>query len=194
MQLPYSQLKGRLKVGDRVRAVPGKYSCFKSREDGAVITEISEDSFRVNGCIHYFDRKDNWLEIIEDRAIVRGGWECGTILVHKGTGIKKIVVAMMAQVHCLVDFPSRLKASWHSDEDLIENFLLDLPEPPKPEPKMVMLTPEQAEKVKEIIEQDKMFGTIKEEGLQPSLFRERLRRLQEAIDAITDKSGDVGRE
>ena len=63
----YQELKGVIKVGHRIRAVPGKNNpCNKIKNDGsdeASITEVNDTRFFINGCLHSFD-SGHFLEII----------------------------------------------------------------------------------------------------------------------------------
>lgn len=67
----YSQLKGKIKVGDKVRAVEGKYNpCAELENDGSnerEITFVDHESFLIDGCYHSFvdNEEDCFLEIIE---------------------------------------------------------------------------------------------------------------------------------
>lgn len=64
----YDQLKGKIKVGDKVRAVPGKYNpCGQTRDDGSntvKITRVGDDDFCIDGCAHQYSG-GCWLEIVE---------------------------------------------------------------------------------------------------------------------------------
>ncbi|PIV90856.1 hypothetical protein COW46_00765 [Candidatus Gracilibacteria bacterium CG17_big_fil_post_rev_8_21_14_2_50_48_13] len=55
----YDQLKGVIKVGDRVKAVEGKHNnCGKLEDEGSnevEITEVSETHFYIDGCSHVYE-------------------------------------------------------------------------------------------------------------------------------------------
>ena len=64
----YSELKGLVKFGDRVRAVPGKNNvCIKLNDDGSNecrITDVNDTGFRIDGCVHGFS-EGCYLDLIE---------------------------------------------------------------------------------------------------------------------------------
>ena len=62
----YSELKGKIKVGDKVKAVEGKGNACDELNDGGIgiITEINESSFRISGCKHWYSG-EFYLEILE---------------------------------------------------------------------------------------------------------------------------------
>ena len=65
----YSELKGIIKVGDTVRAVPGKVNeCHELQDDGSntqLITHVDDTYFMINGCRHKFKHANCYLEIVE---------------------------------------------------------------------------------------------------------------------------------
>lgn len=67
----YNQLRNVIKVGDKVRAVEGKYNpCAELENDGSnerEITFVDHESFLIDGCYHSFvdNEEDCFLEIIE---------------------------------------------------------------------------------------------------------------------------------
>lgn len=65
----YPELKGKIKVGDKVRAVKGKSSgCYKLNDDSEEeeITQVDSDGFWIDGCHHSFNNEINHLEIVEE--------------------------------------------------------------------------------------------------------------------------------
>ena len=67
MTYSYAELKGKIKVGDSVRAVKGKENgCNELNSDGSnvqKITYVDEDCFDINGCFHDYNRKA-FLELL----------------------------------------------------------------------------------------------------------------------------------
>lgn len=65
----YAELKGKIKVGDTVRAVAGKNNqCNELNNDGSntrVITKVNDEFFWINGCFHGY-YADYFLEIVEE--------------------------------------------------------------------------------------------------------------------------------
>jgi hypothetical protein len=62
----YSELKNRIKVGDKVRAAKGKYNpCSHLKDDGLNIEEImkvDDEGFSINGCRHDYGQ-DGYLDL-----------------------------------------------------------------------------------------------------------------------------------
>ena len=76
----YSNLKGVLKVGDKVKAVKGKNNpcnCLKNGKTGT-ITKITDERFWIDGCFHFLNRFGcgDWLEIVEDQKKLKVGDTC----------------------------------------------------------------------------------------------------------------------
>jgi len=63
----YSELKGVIRVGQKVKAVKDKSNACSELLDGktGIITKVDDDSIWINGCNHSF-RPDNYLEIISE--------------------------------------------------------------------------------------------------------------------------------
>ena len=63
----YNQLRGKIKVGDKVRAVQGYYNPCHTLDDSAErkITEVTDELFFIYGCPHDFNEDAIYLEIIE---------------------------------------------------------------------------------------------------------------------------------
>src|SRR3990167_4571899 len=67
----YKELKGIIKVGDKVRAVPGKHNpCVELKDDGSneeEITDVCKDGFSIAFCKH-FHTEHEWLEIVNKES------------------------------------------------------------------------------------------------------------------------------
>lgn len=112
----YSELKGVIKVGDRVRAVPGKANlCNELKKDGSnecTITEVGDSYFRINGCSHYFSDADYYLEIIDDTP----SWDTlkvGDVLVRNGQ-YSRTVLAVLGDVFLLSGTSPTRTGAWYT--------------------------------------------------------------------------------
>ncbi len=69
----YADLRGKIKVGTVVRAVPGKPNeCANLSDDGSntqEITSISEDGFCIGGCGHSLTDTQYFLDIVSDGLV-----------------------------------------------------------------------------------------------------------------------------
>ena len=91
MEYSYAELKGKIKVGDMVRAISGKNNpCSELRNDGSntqKITEVNDGYFSINGCLHRY-HQGVYLEILpktmENVAF-------GDIIVSKGGDKRKVL-------------------------------------------------------------------------------------------------------
>jgi hypothetical protein len=86
----YEELKNVIKVGDEVRAVPGKYNpCAELNNDGSntqKITKVDDEGFRINGCWHAY-YSDRFLELLPSeiaREITWDNLEKGDVLEFLG--------------------------------------------------------------------------------------------------------------
>lgn len=90
MVYSYAQLKGKIRVGDEVRAVPGKSNaCTQLEEDGSntqKITKVTDELFWINGCWHrYFT--DGYLDLLTEHPRTLGDLREGDQVKNKyGTG------------------------------------------------------------------------------------------------------------
>ena len=86
MIFSYADLKGKIKVGDRVRAVKGKFNpCNELEDDGSdemIITFVSDNYFETESCIHSFDGDDVFLDRIDYKKTLEDA-EAGDVLVDK---------------------------------------------------------------------------------------------------------------
>jgi len=91
MEYSYAELKGKIKVGDRVRAINGKSNpCEKLISDGSntqKITEVNDEYFRINGCLHRY-HGHNHLEIVP-KTMEHAAY--GDIIVTKGGDKRKVL-------------------------------------------------------------------------------------------------------
>lgn len=80
----YEELKGKIKVGDSVRAVPGKHNnCRELNSEGSnvqKITYIAENCVDINGCRHWYS-EFGFLELIPSEIT----WET----LKKGDKVKR---------------------------------------------------------------------------------------------------------
>ena len=57
--MSYEELRGKVKVGDTVRAIPGlKNLCGELRDSGsnsATISKVDDEGFWINGCFHEYE-------------------------------------------------------------------------------------------------------------------------------------------
>lgn len=96
----YSELKGVIKVGDKVRAVPGKNNvCSELKDDGLNIREVTtvyHNGFRIDGCYHDYGPRidDAYLELIREPKTLEN-LEIGDV-VDDDEGLKKTILAVLA--------------------------------------------------------------------------------------------------
>lgn len=103
----YSELKGVIKVGDRVRAVEGKHNpCSELASDDsseATIEAVSDEYFSINTCTHYYSEAA-YLDIISHIPT----WETlqvGDVIVDKD-GSESTALAVLGEVF--------LKSMWNA--------------------------------------------------------------------------------
>jgi hypothetical protein len=89
----YDQLKGVIKVGDRVKAVVGQYNpCSELHDDcsnEAKITQVSEEHLRINGCLHDYD-DDYYLARWEGPKTL-DNVEVGDVLIAENGNTRKVL-------------------------------------------------------------------------------------------------------
>lgn len=134
----YAELKGRLKKGMRVSAVPGKSNmCDQLKDDGSnegVITRVEEDYFYINGCFHsinpnYFLSVD--LELTWE-TLAKGG------SVFDENGIEQKVIERLGEIVFLSDvedpefhWENRYSDTWTIDDLKVEGYTLSIPQESK---------------------------------------------------------------
>jgi len=93
----YAELKGKIKVGDKVSAVKGKYNqCSELNSDGsnvAIVTLVNEDCFAINYCVHIY-HKDAFLNLNPQNDMQEKTWDNlanGDMLVQEGDEPRKVL-------------------------------------------------------------------------------------------------------
>ena len=127
----YSELKGIIKVGDKVRAVPGKANeCALLENDGSntqLITHVDGRYFYIDGCNHpYCD--NSYLEIVEPPRSLEN-LKIGDILVaHYG---EKTVLGVCGRVFFLsfTDEPKRHGDTFTLEDMIAKGWTLKTEEP-----------------------------------------------------------------
>lgn len=125
----YKELQGKIRVGDIVRAVKGKYNSCNHLKDGGLntqkITEVSEYSFYINGCVHSFaenafletvtPEQPTWetLKIGDVFVLNEGELERELIVLEVGASGKTFLVSRMSDA---ADYKTRAHAWWHIEE------------------------------------------------------------------------------
>jgi hypothetical protein len=148
----YSELKGKIKVGDIVRAVPGKDNyCGELNDDGsntAKITAVTNVNFFINDCDHSF-KGSGYLEIVNeektletlevgDTVIYDSCWKKDILAVLHRNGEKTVYV--MSEVYKDENDTRRKKidATWTAYELELRDFSY-----PQPQEEMEEVTMEQ---------------------------------------------------
>jgi len=131
MTYSYKELKGKIKVGDTVRAVEGKRNpCLKLSDNGIntkKITEVDDDGFWIDGCYHFYS-EGGYLEIVDEETTwdnVKVGDEFG----WKTWGSRYEVVAIVGGVIGFSDEGSSVK--WRTREYLRTHTTLIQPNQPR---------------------------------------------------------------
>jgi len=66
----YAELKGKIKVGDKVRAVKGKQNgcseLARSLDFDCRITTVHDSGFSINGCKHWYYENNFFLELLTE--------------------------------------------------------------------------------------------------------------------------------
>lgn len=136
MVYSYSELKGKIKIGDEVRAVKGKQNpCDELEQDGSnigIITEVKDDFFCINGCCHYYC-VDDFLDLLStektyDNLQVGDEIDCGddVIRVVLETGSTRNAFLLSSTEN---DYQSLF---WYSRKEMdIKGWKIKQPEPPK---------------------------------------------------------------
>lgn len=139
----YKDLKGKIKVGDKARAVKGKQNyCNQLENDGLntqFITKVGDDNFWINGCEHFYD-SPYFLEIVNEKK----SWETfavGDIVIDTEKGKAK-VLAKLDDVFLRSMWNEFDKAyGWYTIAEAKE-YCLTIEQPPTVPEDIVMTIPE----------------------------------------------------
>jgi hypothetical protein len=142
MILSYADLKDKIKVGDKVRAAIGKDNactelgrCGLTKDNSrvATITEVRDSSFRINGCLHWFEKTDLFLDLMNTQPKTLETLEVGdkltrmgdeaTILAVLGEGPKRVYMTSLFS-------NAESYGTWATVQDLkLRGFTLPTPTP-----------------------------------------------------------------
>lgn len=143
----YKDLKGIIKVGDRVRAVEGKTNdCGGLNDDGSnerKITEVTDESFYIgHNCFgHSYDEEGSFLDLIRESKTL-DDLQVGDEVASK-YGNKEKVLARLEQCVLLsmpsgyTDWETKANGWFHIEEMKSNGYTLNQP---TPEPTKVELT------------------------------------------------------
>ncbi len=118
----YDQLKGKIKVGDRVRAARGRDNfCKELNEDGSneqKITEVADEYFAINKCSHSYTLSNKFLELF----VSEFSWDCleaGMVVVEKGGNKLKVLEVGSASNAFLVSYANDFSSAhrWFTKEE-----------------------------------------------------------------------------
>ena len=158
----YAELKGKIKVGDKVRAVAGKYNrCGELIDIGSdtkVITKVDNDFFWINDCSHGY-YASSFLEIVEEpaeeqteqpqeRVVTWENLQKGDVIFDKDNNERTILARIEDIVSVSNPNEKTYHYTWFSIEQLKQNGYK--PEPLKPKRKVTLA--EIAEKFGEEVE------------------------------------------
>lgn len=126
----YAELKGKIKVGDTVRAVAGKpNSCGKLNDGGsntAEITKVTDDLFYINDCFHFY-YESSFLEILvepadepSERIVTWENLQKGDEILD-GNGKSRTILARIEDLVSLSCYGSDHHYNWCSIQQLRDN-------------------------------------------------------------------------
>lgn len=126
----YAELKGKIKVGDTVRAVAGLNNhCNKLKNDGSntlKITRVDEDKFYINGCWHEYTAY-GFLEIIDEpseepveRIVTWENLQKGDVIFDVNGNLRTIL-ARIEDIVSLSYYDNSFHYDWYSIQQLRDN-------------------------------------------------------------------------
>jgi hypothetical protein len=129
----YAELKGRIKVGDKVRAVPGnKHGCVElSKGMIREITEVTDDHFCINDCWHEYD-DDCYLDLLTDEPRTLDNLQEGD-QVKNDIGVKTVLFVLKPGLYVMSfsDQPNKVDTIFTTKSLEYSGYTLVQPAPPQ---------------------------------------------------------------
>lgn len=137
----YADLKGIIKVGDKVRAVPGKRNgCDELNSDGSneqTITHVSEYNFHINRCVHWYGDDDIFLDLNpEPTEITWDTLKVGDWISNGKT--KREVMAVVGELVAYYSFEITRLIDWASKLQLSQSEFFIIQPTPAPKQKTTL--------------------------------------------------------